>query len=107
MQTEPKYTAGPWKQTPHAPGLIYGADGLIVCDCDIEKDPMDPRAISRTAEIVSANSALIAAAPELLDALKEAEQIILCATGLITPTVECDAAASRIRAAIAKAEGGA
>lgn len=61
MGTE--HTPGPWHQL--ADGFIYAKDGGRVAD----PKPWSPAHKARTDETVKANARLIAAAPDLLDAL--------------------------------------
>ena len=62
--TPAKHTAGPWTYG-GAGGLIGGPDGIRVADCN---------GLERDSEERQANCRLIAAAPELLEALREVVQ---------------------------------
>ena len=79
---ETKHTPGPW----HVPKDIPGPDKWMVADCC--------GIIRRSTDEEKANAHLIAAAPDMLAALKQ-----IMEEGITGPS--CDAA----RAAIAKAEG--
>lgn len=64
-----KHTAGPWHVEGANPPRIYARDGLdIIAQCDSMKE------MPRGKE--AANARLIAAAPELLEALQRAHQLI-------------------------------
>lgn len=88
METQAKHTAGPWHigvRQPSSDKFIYGSKGEEVADCDRKTNFPDENL---------ANARLIAAAPELLEACKNA---------LIDP--DDDHARKMIESAIAKAEG--
>ncbi len=57
-----KHTPGPWRVSdlPKAPYLIYAADNYAVCDCKVY----------HRKHVINADMQLIAAAPELLEALE-------------------------------------
>lgn len=97
------HTPGPWKAVyqPNTPCLVE-SDGERVAWIDFwkGKTPRDPNHKPRLEQ--EANARLIAAAPELLEALQE---LLDPARGMVTIT-PCKAAAfERARAAIAKAKG--
>ena len=91
-----KHTPGPWHVGKGSKCVVYDAEGWAVADavtCHNRHNAID------------ANARLIAAAPDLLDALRR-----LCAVAVWdedTDRAEFDAAISGADAAIAKAEGGA
>ena len=95
-----KHTPGPWSTE---------YDGSIVMNRQIVSGPIAPESADR--EEHAANAALIAAAPDLLAACKEAIAELTNARGgypswNATPgRVQC--ALNLLRAAIARAEGGA
>lgn len=86
--TKTAHTPGPWQRVGWQPCGIYGPGGLDdaerICSMDRRQEH-------------DANARLISAAPELLEALKQAEQQI--------DYGQIDAAYRIIIAAIAKAEG--
>lgn len=99
------HTPGPW----HAPGLaeVHDANNRCIALCfDCDPVPEDQRPVPNLIE-GNANARLIAAAPDLLEALEWAMQ-----TGLLTYTARisgqnetwCDAV-DRAHAAIKKARG--
>ena len=90
--TNAQHTPGPWyvqeSDHPNTGLLIKPIPGQVVAECDPVPE-------------MQANARLIAAAPELLEALKEAKYLI---------DQHYDPASDRVKlinAAIAKAEGGA
>lgn len=89
------HTQGPWfvrTGSPNGVAVHWSVDGQI---CPLRwTDGMRPEVEAR----VMADARLIAAAPELLDCLKE----LLCASGVTTKLQE---ARTRAEAVIAKAEG--
>lgn len=103
-----KHTPGPW-QTYMGTGIVacvhhhgmHGAMQTLVAECNTGTAYPVPREVREQA---AANAALIAAAPDMLDALRDllrgAEHELSCAAG-----PECSCRVSRARAAIAKAEG--
>ena len=102
-----QHAPGPWRVGEHGDMVAAGRDcvdgGDIVC--------MYPQLHDASMRYWKANARLIAAAPDLLAALKSAKAFIMngAALGYITmPTIEADPAyhaLPRIIAAIAKAEG--
>lgn len=104
------HTPGPWEIKPriHAEmfAAIMGADGHLVVNLGDGGNGIERQ---------TANAQLIAAAPELLGALKVARQVILdeCTESLIPPGEGCQLMVTgkaadilhTIDAAIAKAEG--
>ena len=94
------YTKGPWHCKPNANG-VYGADGYAVtypvhqAITVLGSDDQSHQWVNRNAE---ANARLIAAAPELLEALEDIiEQLDTCEGGYYV--------SAAARAAIAKAKG--
>jgi hypothetical protein len=96
---KPKHTPGPWK--PGKDGLVNG-DGIRVADCgwDVEGEERE------------ANAQLIAAAPDLLEALKTAVAFIAVWSGVYQSShgladvhPEHAKALAEAQAAIKKAEG--
>jgi hypothetical protein len=98
-----KHTPGPWYCLPEYSngGEVHSAAGII-CDASIGRNEREEYQKAHRAES-EANARLIAAAPELLAALKE----------ILVAAEECGAIGSHgpalktARAAIAKAQGGA
>lgn len=85
--SEAKHTPGPWNFTGNG---VYAADGTTVAD----NEPHYPQALD------PCNGHLIAAAPELLEALEELEQLVSAHI-----SEEADNWCKSARAAIAKAKG--
>lgn len=101
MDMHSKHTPGPWDVDEGDKSTIYELDAA---------NPIAEVFSDRSAEENEANARLIAAAPELLDALTalldEAEDVFVCmadATGIDRHNLPPQFAAAR--AAIAKAEG--
>ena len=107
--SEAKHTPGPWKKAerPNGPWWHISADyGLdkykgcgrqaVACVHGVSKR----RGESAYSEMFEANARLIAAAPELLDALRYIEGVALANEPRDLPTI-----AAKARAAIAKATG--
>lgn len=102
-KSEAKHTPGPWKSTVLRYGARIESDGASVAwvGPDDTRECADGRIVEVMTKRAVANARLIAAAPDLLEALKD--------------LVECDCAAyeldaancehARARAAIARAEG--
>lgn len=103
-----KHTPGPWDYVPgtehHGP-YVTTEYGSTVADCYYMSNPYslsvrnggDSKPINHMREMADANARLIAAAPDMLEALKQAEQQI--------DYGQIDAAHRIIIAAIAKADG--
>jgi hypothetical protein len=90
------HTPGPWRlDVPEPDGEIIVMDEQDVSIDTIWKQPLDP------SEWVEANARLIAAAPELLEALEAVQQITSEGNNLVDDDL------AWIRSAIAKAKGGA
>ena len=106
---ELKHTPGPWYALPARAGFYIQAEN------DIIVDTADQNARYGTIDD-EANARLIAAAPELLEALKALHHAVCGETGFAEAVRNCsgiaypweplDAADLAARAAIAKAEGG-
>lgn len=102
-----KHTPGPWTVLMAPAGARieseYASVVLVGCD-EIGADDVE-----RLSHEAKANARLIAAAPELLEALKEAERLLAKAFGeppaLASYTNDGHRAIRDARAAIAKAEG--
>lgn len=99
MSEKPQWTPGPWFVDPvFRSEWIDGADGKTVADC---------RAFSfRTIEENRANAHLIAAAPEMYEALKRQQANIRrwLETGVAADPEESKSISDQIDAALAKAE---
>jgi hypothetical protein len=122
--SEIKHTPGPWGYIPstenHGP-YVVGPHGGDVCDCYAMTYPLAPsvcnggtsKPVPFCGEQADANARLIAAAPELLEALMRARVFILSeyedeeSKALDGEVVSRDARPiwNKIHAAIAKAEG--
>lgn len=80
--TDTKHTPGPWEYVPatenHGP-YVANVVGNTVCDCYMLTDPLSgPRKpVQFCYEMAPANARLIAAAPELLEALMQTRAFIL------------------------------
>ena len=91
------HTPGPWQYLPgdedeETCGLIVGKTAWV---CDFVSDPIE------------ANARLIAAAPDLLEALKEMVEIAELTIGWFSTPPNANGPLIQARAAIAKAEGAA
>lgn len=94
------YTLGPWH--------LHGPGSVRVCDGNHESKPgcrtiAEAEIIGTPRATAEANARLIAAAPELLEALKLARTVLSTACGEDVPYIR--AAFSRIDPVIGKAEG--
>lgn len=113
---ESTHTPGPWgiektKETNWIGPMRRSRDGKVAeIVCDTDRDGLTPDAIARN----DANARLIAAAPDLLAACKAAllasmqwETALVCSdeTAVHDAADAIEAAATDMRAAIAKAEG--
>ena len=101
MENKTQHTPGPWRMGKRAyDRAIYGQQGAEVASMlDLFHTPAESLA----------NARLIAAAPDLLEALSYIEAVCRAKGGSINSTVDladCREFASIARAAIAKAEGG-
>lgn len=92
-----KHTSGPWEVIEDNGDYYVRGSGLTIADCtswDYQtRQPMCPAGVGEA----EANAHLMAAAPELLEALKE---LLFASNGLVEEAYRRDA-----RAAVAKAEG--
>ena len=88
MSEEFKHTPGPWHHGQKNKRSVFGKDGWRVADCGT--------AFSKSDDEMEANARLIAAAPDLLEALKELRDWYRENVGL---------PACKANAAIDKAEG--
>lgn len=95
-----KHTPGPWIAVG---GYVENPDDSKADICSCEPADFGQRGLHRTVEEICANARLIAAAPELLEALKLAYLYINGGPGYTTENFT--AAHSAARAAIAKATG--
>ena len=84
---------GPWKRTG---GIVTDANNIIVAQCWAKVTGNKP-----TWQECAENAQLIAAAPDLLEALKLVEPLVVSSLAF----VDCNAQLRLLRAAIAKAEG--
>lgn len=89
-------TPGPWHLNRAIRGRLYvEAEGpVVICDMQLEA------CVAATRGITEADARLIAAAPELLDALEDAHAVLLDVPGR-----EAKVVLAKVYAAIAKAEG--
>lgn len=103
MTQEQKYTPGPWAISRNTSMSVVGKNDRPVCSTGGYQDNrVDSSVLLAENE---ANARLIAAAPDLYEALKEADaelETLACAMGL---TSELVAVCERVKAALAKAEG--
>lgn len=99
---EIKHTPGPWEYIPSTQFLgpyVTSAFGSTICDCYIMSGPSElTKPHHYLYEMADPNACLIAAAPELLEALQKAMHLL----AWDDPEVTQDGAA-QARAAIAKA----
>jgi hypothetical protein len=104
-----KHTPGPWMYD-HVDGVVFALQDNGERDVDVCTMPVEEAETSREC-VIHADARLIAAAPELLEALRETLNVVEGETcgecGVECETCECDGSAwwRRARAAIAKAEG--
>lgn len=92
---EPKHTPGPWAATQwkcHAPTAIR-ANGITIAETS---------GFGESIDLCIANARLIAAAPELLEALKQSALVL---SGMTMTKVGVIAALVSARDAISRAEG--
>tara|TARA_R110002153_G_scaffold105388_1_gene243772 strand:- start:18 stop:356 length:339 start_codon:yes stop_codon:yes gene_type:complete len=109
--SEPKHTPGPWLQAKNDPSFVYALnqEGYNRFALSVQRGT-DEDGVSTTHDERAANGQLIAAAPDMLEALEAA---IKCRMVPITSASEGGASAhseqvrvaDRIRAAITKAKG--
>lgn len=98
--TETKFTPGPWKVHPVDDCTVVASDGSEVAAIDGDYNQPD------TWPIMEANARLIAAAPDLYEALVDIEQMIHnCADAPRNPDSLPMMVLHHARAAIAKATG--
>lgn len=100
-----QHTPGPW-EWPDDGGVrefeIFGPDGTLICECSWHGCPL-----GEVGALV-ANAALIAAAPELLEALENLDSAIWrCVDAAEIEGTPVEDASNAARAAIAKATGAA
>ncbi len=120
--SETKHTPGPWEYVPstnfHGP-YVTSEFGSTICDCYLMSHPNEPseanggrsKPILHLHEMANPNARLIAAAPELLEALKLAREYVIKVDGTMA-TIPPHRRLTRpdldkIEAAIAKATGAA
>jgi hypothetical protein len=108
--TELQHTPGPWEYVPatehHGP-YVTGQFGNTIADCYTMTKPNEPstlnggesRPVHFLHEMADPNARLIAAAPDLLEALFDAQRVIAESIG------DKGGILGRIEAAIAKAKG--
>lgn len=101
VTTETQPTPGPWT---NEAGMIVAPDGEVVCQLWSKRE--------EDYENAEANGRLIAAAPDLLEALKAMDDLIEKLWGAVPwgktfnlPVAELNAAPLQAKRAIAKAEG--
>lgn len=97
-----KHMPGPWRLMAcnESVSIVY-AGSIEVARCITVVDGVDDGAGRKYERIKEANTRLIASAPELLDALIDADEMFA-----IEGFHECGHTRGKIRAAIAKATGG-
>jgi hypothetical protein len=84
---KPSFTAGPWRLYRPEGFAILSEDAIIgVAHHGKERAAIDTRVISE--DEANANARLIAAAPELLDGLKAAEELLAFHEGSANPATE-------------------
>lgn len=123
----PKHTPGPWGYVPsnanHGPYVTNEWGAGDICDCYTMSKPSElavcnggtSEPIHFQHEEADANARLIAAAPDLLEALRDAQKALalivepdaIKQSTVINAFAQTMAAEVKARAAIAKAEGGA
>ena len=98
-ETKTQHTPGPWRVRKDGAGRLAGvSDETRKFDCFVWGG------VAVDADLMEANARLIAAAPELLEALKEAHAELI-RLGAETDAVYASPAMRLIFTAIAKAEG--
>lgn len=103
MKNTPKHTPGPWVATfdpRERPGIEAGNTSIVLFG-EIKNSNDDGGIRGRNDEEANANAHLIAAAPELLEALEALVACVECNESVPAWTSQWDIA----RAAIAKAKG--
>ena len=95
-----KHTSGPWeagRKGYGSPFAVYSDDktGSAICQCQLEY-------VARTSDEMKANASLIAAAPDMLGALKQAS---FCLRELLPEDKDALYTLDIINKALAKAEG--
>lgn len=96
--SEVKHTPGPWHvgvRQPNSDKFVYGADGEEVANCD---------RLTNFPDVNLANARLVAAAPDLLEALEACESLLSAKAGK-DPRVWRSVPMTLARSAIAKAKG--
>src|SRR4051812_36082664 len=89
------HTPGPWLAEAND-SSVFDSEGREVADC---------LTFPFSGEVAEANARLIAAAPELYEVLREAERQIEYLPNRFEPPANVNQVLTRIRAALAKAEG--
>ena len=98
---ETKHTPGPWENSPSC--HVYAGEGELIADAG--------DSLTLGVSEMEANARLIAAAPELLDALNHARELIKAARGYFPKSIKnpdtfrLENTNATIEAAIAKATG--
>lgn len=90
-----KYTPGPWLLAKDEPTIVYSDNNTVVCVAESQNGLMEARA----------NAQLIAAAPELLEVLKELYSFIRQTQCVEHTDNQYCGECERAYKAIAKAEG--
>jgi hypothetical protein len=99
-----KHTPGPWAVGLYSWDNVKGAHGILAEGCLI---PICHSIMGGDLEESDANARLIAAAPDLLEALRKAEAWVSQYHGMVGHNAASRQMSSVIFAAIAKATGGA
>lgn len=100
MTNKSSHTPGPWtigNKGGYSSNAVFAEDGQLAI-CDVYGLYLHAKIDEQLEGTVKANAELIAAAPELLEALKEASEMFL-------GEYPCHPTTERILAAIKKAEG--
>lgn len=100
MSDTPKHTPGPWEALPYTGAGEYGSYAILPCDLRLRSINPDIAAVEQKAD-----AELIAAAPEMLEALKEALSYHANTYAEWRDEAEMNIY-SNMKAAVDKAEGG-
>jgi hypothetical protein len=101
MSDTPKHTPGPWEALPYTGAGEFGSYAILPCDLRLRSVNPDIAAVEQKAD-----AELIAAAPEMLQALKALLSECWGGCACTDPSEQENAAWDLAKAAVDKAEGG-